>query len=246
MLPPANGNNDDGDGTQDFDDDITVTDPAELIQPNKFRCEQMDAGVWRDFCSFFMLPQNGVDGTDPDQPIPFWGMRRHPRPYQLRCFLGDYARGWRRGWRLHWRRDGRGQDDGGNYIPCCHRLFFRDVQRSRCHSKLADRHLPADVSPNTPNLVCPSQSKFPILCSCVPGGITSRLEGAVRDGATLVVMPPSLLLVWMEEFKKTIADPQEGLIQIQLYACHGDMFSSCFKGLEKLNVALVSPSMLVH
>ena len=78
---------------------------------------------------------------------------------------------------------------------------FRHVQRSCRHSELAKRHLPPDASQDSRNTMCPSQSKFPILCSCVPGGITLRLEEAVRDGAMLVIVPASLLFVWMEHLE---------------------------------------------
>lgn len=144
VLQPVNSNNGDGNNAGDLDDDVSVTDPAELIRPNKFRCEQMNPEMWRDFCSFFMLPRDGVDGTHPDRAIPFWGMRRNPRPYQL------YA--------VFWAIMREAGNEGGGFIGDEMGIGktmetityfvvtswlitnFRHVQRSRRYSKLAERH----------------------------------------------------------------------------------------------------------
>lgn len=64
---------------------------------------------------------------------------------------------------------------------------------------------------------CPSQDKWPILCSCVTNGVTNRRGLHAVHGASLIIIPASLLSTWDTEWKMMdVGAP----IALRLYVHH--------------------------
>ncbi|EFW13350.1 conserved hypothetical protein [Coccidioides posadasii str. Silveira] len=209
-------------------------DPAELIKPGRFRCEQMDSQTWRDFTSFFMLPQNENDGTDPTRKILIRGMLRDAPPHQLYCAF----------WML--LKD-QGLEQGGFiademgigktmevilYFVLGAWIIYNRLHIKQCRKDpaMANKHLPAVMDteeghkgPKQHHLRCPSQDMFPILCACVPDGVTARCLSQPLQGAMLVVVPKGLLLPWAREWADSIPGDSGNCLKLNLFIGHGDL-----------------------
>ena len=181
------------------EDDSTAkaVNAIELIKAGMQRCEQMNVEMWQDFTSFFMLPKHGNNGTVPSKPIPIHGMKWAPFPYQLYAVF----------WML---MQERGIEMGGfigdemglgkmmemilYYVVnlwivynSCH------IEQSHKDPQSASLHLCENQDPEAPDCQCPSQDLFPILCTCVPKGVTACCVNS-RPEATLIIIPKGLLI----------------------------------------------------
>lgn len=68
------------------------------------------------------------------------------------------------------------------------------------------------------NARCPTRDRWPIVCACEENSITSRLSLKPRDGATLILVPASLIGRWQAEWR-AIGINEES-IKLRLYTHH--------------------------
>lgn len=66
--------------------------------------------------------------------------------------------------------------------------------------------------------MCPSQAIWPVVCSCVAGGVTARLRLAPRPGCSLILAPSTLLDTWAKEWTSMKVDTT---VNIKLSTHHG-------------------------
>lgn len=66
---------------------------------------------------------------------------------------------------------------------------------------------------------CPSRDKWPIVCACEEHSVTARLGLVPRDGATLILLPASLIGRWQSEWQAIGVDRSLGL---RLHIHHSD------------------------
>lgn len=95
-------------------------------------------------------------------------------------------------------------------------LAEMDVDRK----KHPERHCPGRAGALT---ACPSQHRWPVVCSCVPGGLAQRLGLTGRPGATLILVPFGLLRTWQREWEALEVDTK--LLPLSLFIHHGDSLS---------------------
>lgn len=81
---------------------------------------------------------------------------------------------------------------------------------------------------------CPSQDRWPILCSCVRGGVTNRLRLRPIQGPTLVFVPASLLPTWHREWESMAIDTD----LLQLYIHHHSFPGEAVSNVRRHNLRL--------
>lgn len=207
------------------------------------KCEQFSDERWKNFQTFFMLPKEGNDGTDPDIPIPFPGLDRCPFPHQL---YGAFI--------MIMKQDGPG---GGGYLgdqmgvgktmtTFMYWILnvwllenYRSVERARSQPEQhALQHLPENASEDTP---CPSQSAWPFLCRCVNSPFSAK-QFAPKEGATLVIAPKSLLLAWAQQWSATIPNGQnkKNCMKFKLLIGHGDITRRVLDKIDHPDIHLIA------
>ena len=216
--------------------------PTNAIHVATKKCEQFSEKRWKHFQTFFMLPKEGNDGTDPDRPITFPGLSRYPYPHQLYAafimvikerspsgggYLGDEM--------------GVGKTTAAIMVWVLNAWLVenhRSVEHGRSHPESSHLHLPENAPETAP---CPSQHLWPFLCSCVNSPFSAK-DLEPREGATLVVSPKSLLLTWAQQWSETIPNGQDkkNFMKFRLFIGHGDIKHRVLEKIGHPSIELIA------
>jgi SNF2 family DNA or RNA helicase len=218
--------------------------PTNAIHVATKKCEQFSDERWKHFQIFFMLPKEGNDGTDPDRPITFRGLSRHPYPHQLYAafIIVIKERGPSRGGYLG-DEMGLGKTTVAIMVWVLNAWLVenhRHVEHARSHPESSHLHLPE----NAPEAAaCPSQYLWPFLCSCVNSPFSAK-DLEPREGATLVVSPKSLLLTWAKEWSEIIPNGQDkdkrNFMNFRLFIGHGDIKHRVLEKIGHPSIKLIA------
>ncbi len=216
--------------------------PTNAIHVATKKCEQFSEKRWKHFQTFFMLPKEGNDGTDPDRPITFPGLSRYPYPHQLYAafimvikerspsgggYLGDEM--------------GVGKTTAVIMVWVLNAWLVenhRSVEHGRSHPESSHLHLPKNAPETAP---CPSQHLWPFLCSCVNSPFSAK-DLEPREGATLVVSPKSLLLTWAQQWSEIIPNGQDkrNFMKFRLFIGHGDIKHRVLEKIGHPSIELIA------
>lgn len=199
--------NGDGDPIVDLDmsDSRTLFFTAPMC-----KCEQLCPTTWREFRSLFLLPQGTKHGMDPAVKIPIPYMKRHPYLYQLfgAVWMLQRERRVEKGGFLC-DEMGLGKTMTAITYFVLNVLLAENREHIRRHP---EQHLPKGSG----SAECPVQKQFCFRCACV-SSVYSAHNLPPTHGPTLIVVPKSLLIMWIKQWSQTI----EETCLIRLVTAHG-------------------------
>ncbi|KAK2797619.1 hypothetical protein FQN50_009132 [Emmonsiellopsis sp. PD_5] len=220
----------------DWDDTLDDLDEAgkitRVLNTQTERCDQLDQTRFDVFTTFFMFKEKGIDPKDPRGTckIPF--MKRHPFHFQLYAVL----------WMLLTEHSMAGGGILGDkmglgkttelltYFVLRHlidRNWHSVLAARKPGSKTAHEHLPESTTCGSTQGQCPTQQQLPFLCMCACQGnsktmrILRTLSKSNTAGAFLVVVPPSLLLNWVREYRDTVKGGLKSPFELLVYPPKG-------------------------
>ncbi|EFW14243.1 conserved hypothetical protein [Coccidioides posadasii str. Silveira] len=196
--------------------------------------DEMDSQTWWDFTSFFMLPQNENDGTDPTRKILIHGMLQDIPSHQL------YYVFWMLLKNQELEQDGFIADKmeiGKTMEMILYFVLGAWIIYNCLHIKqycknpaMANKHLSVVMdteeehkSPKQYHLRCSSQNMFPILCACVPDRVTAHCLSQPLQDAILVVVLKDLLLPWAREWVNSISSDSGNCLKLNLFIGYRDL-----------------------
>lgn len=82
---------------------------------------------------------------------------------------------------------------------------------------------------------CQHPDKWPIVCACEPKGVTKRLGLRPIEGASLLLLPKSLLPIWKEEFVEFGFSDK---VKLEFFIQHGDFPQDRVNALHRFQLQL--------